>query len=75
MKKGYKMYEVYESNFAKLKTIHDDILSRFEGWCQGVKFCGYGNGSYYSKFVFFADPNQFEQIKKYVKNNYNVVIV
>lgn len=65
-----KRYQICTNSFDKLKTVYYDIRSRFE--IQDTRFYG-GKNEY--KLAFFAEPNQFEQIKKHITNNYNDVVI
>lgn len=63
-------YQIHTNSFGKLETVYNDIESRFE--MHDARFYGSKNGY---KFAFFADPNQFEQIKKHITNNYRDVVI
>lgn len=63
-------YEIHTNSFNKLKTVHYDIWFRFE--IKDTRFYG-GKNEY--KLAFFADPDQFERIKKHITDNYNDVVI
>lgn len=63
-------YQICTNSFGKLETVYNDIESRFE--MHDARF--YGSKNEY-KFAFFADPAQFEQIKKHITNNYKDVVI
>jgi len=64
-------YQICTNSFDKLKTVYNDTSSRFE--IRDIRCYGSKEDEY--KFTFFADPNQFEQIKKHITNNYSDVVI
>ena len=63
-------YQICTSSFNMLKTVYYDIWSRF-----GIHDARFYGGKNEYKFAFFADPDQFEQIKKHITNNYSDVVI